>query len=111
MIGKTGDTFVEVHWIANPFRAEKLRDLMLPAAELVLAFGATSWSFSRSKEDPQHFIQQAVFPSTTDFERYWYSQELAEIRVAATGLFQVPVLPVWLTVEGAGAIVPENAEA
>jgi hypothetical protein len=102
--------FVEIRWIANPFRGEKLLEIMLPAAELVLAFGATSWTFNRSKDDPQIFIQQAVFTSTTDFDRYWYSDELSEIRVKATGLFQVPVLPAWLTVEGAGAIVPETEE-
>ncbi|HEY2600521.1 MAG TPA: hypothetical protein VGI67_03120 [Thermoleophilaceae bacterium] len=111
MIGKPGDTLVEIHWIANPFRAEKLREAMLPAAELVLEYGATGWAFIRSKEDPQHFIQLGLFASTTDFERYWYSDEMSELRVNATGLFQVPILPVWLTVEGNGAIVPEEVEA
>jgi hypothetical protein len=104
MIGKQGDTLVEIHWIANPFRADKLRDAMLPAAEAVLDFGATGWSFMQSKEDPQHFIQIALFPSTTDFERYWYSEQVSDIRAQASGLYQVPVLPVWFTVEGTGSI-------
>ena len=111
MIGKPGDTLVEIHWLANPFRGDKLRDIMLPAAEAVLDYGATGWAFIRSKEDSQHFIQVALFPSTTDFERYWYSEEISDIRVQATGLFQVPVLPVWFTVEGTGSIVPQGVDA
>jgi hypothetical protein len=109
MIGKAGDTFVEIHWIANPFRAEKLRAAMLPGAEAVLDFGATGWAFVQSKEDPQHFIQLAMFRDTTDFERYWYSEVMADIRAEAAGLYQVPILPVWFTVDGAGSIVPADA--
>jgi|SRR4051794_39292130 hypothetical protein len=110
MIGKAGDTIVEIHWIANPFRAEKLHAAMLPAAEAVLDFGATGWAFMRSKEDPQHFIQIALFASTTDFERYWYSDVMADIRAEAAGLYQVPILPVWFTVEGTGSIVSPQSE-
>jgi hypothetical protein len=109
MIGKAGDTYVEIHWIANPFRAEKLREAILPLAEAVMNFGATGWTFVVSKEDPQHFVQTALFADTTDFERYWYSEEVADMRVQATGLFQVPILPVWFTVEGTGVISPQSA--
>jgi hypothetical protein len=44
-----------------------------------------------------------------DFERYWYAEEIVDYRVQATGLFQVPIQPVWYTVEGTGAIAPETA--
>jgi hypothetical protein len=110
MIGKAGDTFVEINWITNPFRAEKFRDIWLPAAEAVLQFGATEWAMIRSGDDPQHFVQFALFADKLDFERYWYSPEIVDYRVQATGLFQVPIQPVWYTVEGTGAIVPETAE-
>jgi len=109
MIGKTGDTFVEINWITNPFRAEKFRDIWLPAAAKVLEYGATEWSFIRSGDDPQHFVQLALFADKMDFERYWYAEEIVDYRVQATGLFQVPIQPVWYTVEGTGAIVPETA--
>jgi hypothetical protein len=111
MIGKHGDTVVEVNWITNPFRAEKFRDIWLPAAEAVLDYGATGWAFMRSGDDPQHFVQLAHFANKVDFDRYWYSVEISDIRVQATGLFQVPILPVWYTVEGAGEIVPQGLGA
>jgi hypothetical protein len=111
MIGKPGDQILEIRWIINPFRAERFRDLWLPAAEAVLDFGATNWALIRSGEDPQQFVQLALFANKFDFERYWYSQEIADYRVQVTGLFQVPVLPAWYTVEGAGEIVPQSLSA
>lgn len=111
MIGKPGDTFAEINWIANPFRAEKFREIWLPAAEAVLDFGATSWALMRSGDDPQHFVQLAAFAHRMDFERYWYAEEIVDYRVQATGLFQVPIQPVWYTIEGSGALVGEGLEA
>ena len=105
MIGKPGDTYLEINWITNPFRAEKFRDIWLPAAAKVLEYGATEWSFVRSGDDPQHFVQLALFNEKVDFERYWYSPEISDMRVQATGLFQVPIQPVWYTVEGSGQII------
>jgi hypothetical protein len=110
MIGKPGDTILEINWITNPFRAEKFRNIWLPAAAAVLDFGATGWAFIRSTDDPQHFVQLGLFADKLDFERYWYSPEISDYRVQATGLFQVPIQPIWYTVEGTGEIVPEPAE-
>jgi hypothetical protein len=104
MIGKPGDNVIVINWVANPFRAEKFLAAWLPAAETVLDYGATDWLLARSSEDPQRFDQFAVFPNKTDFERYWYSEEIADARAQANGLYQVPLLPVWWRVEGAGAI-------
>jgi hypothetical protein len=104
MIGKPGDNVVVINWVANPFRGDKFLAAWLPAAEAVLDYGATEWAFMRSSEDSQKFDQFAVFPDKTDFERYWYSQEIADIRAQASGLYQVPLLPVWWTVAGSGAI-------
>ena len=105
MIGAAGDTIVEINWITNPFRAEKFAAIWLPAAEAVLDFGATGWAFIRSTDDPQHFVQLALFDQKVNFERYCYSPEVSDIRVQATGLFQVPIQPVWYTVEGTGQII------
>ena len=104
MIGKTGDQILEINWITNPFRAEKFRDIWLPAAEAVLDFGATDWALIRSGDDPQHFVQLALFANKFDFERYWYSEETARARVAIGGLYQVPLLPVWWECTGWGYI-------
>jgi hypothetical protein len=105
MIGAPGDSLVQINWMTNPFRAEKFRALWLPAAEAVLDYGARGWALLRSGDDPQLFIQLGLFDNKVDFDRYWYSQELSDYRVQATGLFQVPVLPFWLTVEGSGQII------
>jgi hypothetical protein len=109
MIGKPGDQVIVINWVANPFRAEKFLALWLPAAEAVLDYGATEWALNRSSEDHQRFDQFAVFANKTDFDRYWYSQQISDIRAQASGLYQVPLLPVWWTVEGSGAIAGADA--
>jgi hypothetical protein len=108
---REGEEVFAVVWQVNPFRGDKFEEAWEPAARAALDFGASSWAFLRSKDDPLTFMQMAVFSSKLEFERYWYSEEISDIRVQATGLFQVPVLPVWLTVEGTGAIVPDSLEA
>jgi hypothetical protein len=108
LIGEPGIGMVEIRWVANPFRADKFERAWLPAAEAALDYGARSWAFVRSREDPQQFIQYAVFPDKLSFERYWYSEEIAEARADAAGLFQVPILPIWLGVVGSGTLSEES---
>ena len=79
---------VHIPWAANPFRGDKFAEGWAAAAELVLDYGAVSWGFYRSLDGRLDFIQEAVFPSKAHFERYWYSEEIAEKRVAAAGLLQ-----------------------
>jgi len=105
MIGQPGDSIAYINWISNPFRAEKFAAIWTPASEAVLDYGATGWALLRSGNDPQQFMQLALFPNKLDFERYWLSPEIAEYRVQAQGLFQVPVLPEWYTVEGNGSVI------
>ena len=105
MIGVPGDNLVQVNWMTNPFRAEKFAAIWTPAAEAVLDYGARGWAFLRSREDPQAFVQLALFDKQVDFDRYWQSTEISEYRVQVAGLYQVPVLPFWLTVEGSGSII------
>jgi hypothetical protein len=111
MIGKAGDNLIVINWVANPFRAEKFLGMWLPAAEAVLRYGATEWALIQSNEDPQKIDQMAVFPDKTDFDRYWYSEEISDARTQASGLYNVPLLPVWHTVAAVGAIVPESVDA
>ena len=108
---KPDESVVFVLWHANPFRGDKFEDAWRPAAQAALDYGATSWAFFRSKDDPLDFMQVASFESKLDFERYWYSEEIAEARAQASGLFQVPVLPQWLRVVDAGELTPTAAEA
>ena len=105
-----GDYVMQIVWHANPFRGDKFEDAWRPAAESALRYGATEWMFMRSLDDPLDFVQMAVFPEgKSQFERYWYSEDMAEARASTSGLYQVPVLPVFLRVAGAGELVPESA--
>jgi hypothetical protein len=107
---KDGDYVMQIVWHANPFRGDKFEDAWRPAAETALRYGATEWMLMRSLDDPLDFVQMAVFPEgKIQFERYWYSEEMSEARAAASGTYQVPVLPVFFRVAGAGQLVPESA--
>jgi hypothetical protein len=106
---KADDYVMAIIWHANPFRGDRFEDLWRPAAEAALRYGATEWLFMRSLDDPLDFTQFAVFPEgKTQFERYWYSEEISEARVAAMGAYQVPILPIFFRVSGAGELVPDG---
>jgi hypothetical protein len=94
--------FVEIVWHANPFRGDKFAALWAPAAEAALDYGASYWAFLRSKEGGLDFRQHAIFESKGDFERYWYSEEIAQARVEGSGLYQVPLLPEFHEIVGSG---------
>ena len=108
---KPDETVYTIVWHANPFRADKFEDAWRPAAEAAIDYGATSWAFWRSKDDPSDFTQIAVFRSKLDFERYWFSEQISEARAEAQGLFQVPVLPMTFRVIDAGELQPVELES
>jgi hypothetical protein len=95
---------IYIEWHVTPFRADRFLEIWRPAAARALAFGATTWSLTRNIEDPLHIRQSATWERREDFERYWYSEEIAEARAEASGLFQVPVLPIWLRAVDAGEL-------
>lgn len=90
-----GDQMVEIAWQCTPFRADRFQELWHPWVEVSLEYGAKWYAFFRAQEDQWTFQQMMVFTDKLDFERYWYSEELAEARGRAAGLYQVPVLPAW----------------
>ena len=97
---------VQIRWVANPFRGDVFAERWRPAAEAVLDYGATSWGFYRAHDGRLDFIQQAIFESKADFERYWYSERVAEARVELAGRYQVPIVPVFYEIVGAGEATP-----
>jgi hypothetical protein len=102
---------VHIPWHVNPFRGDKFAEGWAAAAEAVLDFGAVSWSFYRVLDGRLDFIQQAVFPSKAHWERYWYSETIAEKRIELQGYFNVPVLPALYEIVGEGqalSLVPEE---
>ena len=99
---------VEIRWVANPFRGDAFAEGWRPAAEDVLDFGASSWAFYLNQDGRLDFVQEAVFESKTDFERYWYSERISEARAELAGTYQVPLLPTFWEIVGAGegAVAP-----
>ncbi len=102
---------VEVAWVANPFRGDAFAELWLPAAEAALDYGATAWAFFRAKEGGLDFIQWAFFDEAVDWDRYWYSEEIAAARAKANGLHQVPLLPKVFHIMGMGSVSPPVSPA
>jgi hypothetical protein len=100
---------VEIRWPINPFRGERFAEGWLPAAEAALDYGATHWSFCRATDGRLDFVQTAIFPSKAHFERYWYSERLAEYRIQLQGTYQVPILPTYWEIVGAGEAIEAPA--
>ncbi|HET7444339.1 MAG TPA: hypothetical protein VFJ57_06745 [Solirubrobacterales bacterium] len=84
-----------LNWHIAPFRADRFLDLWEPAAAKMPAFGAKSWSLTRSIDDPLSFQQSAVWEQRSDFERYWFSEEIERAREEIIGLYDLPLLPEW----------------
>ena len=90
-----------IEWHVTPFRADRFLEIWRPAAARALAFGASSWSLTRNIDDPLHIRQATVWEDRDDFQRYWYSDEIAAAREEAANYFGLPVLPVWHSLVGA----------
>ena len=58
-----------IDWHVTPFRADRWLELWEPVAARMPAFGAKSWTLTRSIDDPLAFRQSAVWESRDDFER------------------------------------------
>lgn len=82
-------------WHIIPLRADRFLDLWEAAAAKAPAYGAKSWSLIRSTDDPLAFRQTMIWESRSDFERYWYSDEIAQARAAIIDLYDIPLLPAW----------------
>ena len=96
--------FVEIAWHINPTRGDAFQEAWTPIAEGVLDYGATYWALVRNKEGGLDFEQHAIFRSKGDFELYWYSEQTAEARAQISGYYQVPLLPAFYDIAGAGAV-------
>ena len=106
---QAGDKVVTILWHSTPFRGDKFEDAWRPVAAAALDYGASSWAFFRSIDDKADFTQIAVFPDKQAWERYWYSEEVSEARAEFSGLYEVPILPIWQRVLGTGEIARAEA--
>lgn len=87
----------EISWHVTPFREQRWLDLWEPAAAKATEYGAESWQIYRSVEDPLIFRQTSVWNEKTDFEAWWYSEELSAHRAEIIDLYVKPLLPIWCT--------------
>jgi hypothetical protein len=102
---------VQIIWHVNPFRGDKFAEGWRPAAEAALDYGAVSWGFYRALDGRLDFIQEATFPTKAAFERYWYSETVAERRVELAGTYQIPLVPAFYEVVGEGKALTLAPEA
>ncbi len=84
-------------WHIVPFRADRWLDLWEPAAAKMPAYGAQSWSLTRAKDDPLEFQQTSLWENRSDFERYWFSDEIEVVRADIADLHDILLLPTWHT--------------
>jgi hypothetical protein len=84
-----------LEWHITPMRADRFLDLWEASAAKAPAYGAKSWSLTRSLNDPLAFRQTMIWESRSDFERYWYSDEIAQARATIIDLYDIPLLPAW----------------
>jgi hypothetical protein len=82
-------------WHVAPLRADRWLDIWEPAAAKMPAFGARAWSLTRANDDPLSFQQTSVWEKRSDFERYWYSEEIETARQSSIDLYDLPILPTW----------------
>jgi len=82
-------------WHVAPFRADRFLDLWEPAAAKMPAYGAKSWSLTRSNDDPLAIRQSSLWERRSDFERYWFAEEIEKARAAVIDLYDIPILPTW----------------
>ncbi len=84
-----------IDWHVHPFRADRWFEAWEPGAARAMAFGAKSWSLTRSTDDPLLFRQASIWEDRADFDRYWYSDEVAALREQALNYYNKPLLPAW----------------
>ncbi len=77
-----------IDWHIHPFRADRWLEIWRPALDRALAFGAKACYLTRDADDPLHFRQVTAWDDHADFERYWYSDEIAALRESALELLQ-----------------------
>ena len=93
---------VQLDFHVTPFRARRFAELYRPAVARVLAYGAKGYMFYRSEDDSDHFVHASLWEDRADFQRYWFSREMQEMRERVAGLHGQPLLPAWSGVIDSG---------
>jgi len=84
---------VQLDFHLTPFRAERFVNAYRPAVPLVLEYGAKGYSFYRTDEDPDHFMHLSYWDDRKQFDHYWMSREMRDIRRQIIGFHDHLLLP------------------
>ena len=98
---------VHIPWYATGLRADGMSAALEEIAPVALRYGATSYSVYRYRDDRYKFLQTAEFEDKSQFEAYWLGPEFIDMRVIASGWYQVPVLYGWTDLISSGTMAPE----
>ncbi len=84
-----------IEWRVHPFRRDRWLEAWAPAVERAAAFGASACYLTRNIDDPLHFRQVSIWVDTSDFDRYWASDEIAGLRENAMPYYNKPIIWAW----------------
>jgi quinol monooxygenase YgiN len=84
---------VQLDFRVVPMRAERFVEAYRPAVLLAVEFGVKGYSFYRNDEDPSHFVHISYWEEREQFNRYWTSLAMREIRTQLVGLHDHLLLP------------------
>ena len=99
-----------IDWHIHPSRADRWLEAWLPTAARAMAFGARSWSLTRSVDDPLHFRQTSTWDDPADFDRYWASDEVGRVREQIMNFYNKPVFPQWHALTADAAVQASNGQ-
>ncbi len=85
-----------IDWHIAPWRADRWLELWWPAAERMPAFGAKSWSLTRSIDDPLAF-RQSSSGRTAPTSSVTGTPERSRRASGVIDLYDKPLLPAWHT--------------
>src|SRR5262249_54213380 len=86
---------VTIRLKATPFRADKLALAYLREVPKVMDYGALGYSFMREEDDSHHFLHVSYWNDRSDFEQWWFSFEMQNLRQEIQGVHDEPMLPHW----------------
>ena len=89
---------MEVHyteWHITPFRRDRWLAVWTPALDRALAYGAKAAFMTRNEDDTLHIRQVTMWEDRSDYERWWFSDELSALRQEAFPYYHKPVDSHW----------------
>ena len=102
---------VEVLWHLTPFRSDDFVEGLAPYAELAINYGAKGYLLLRQADDELIVKQYAFFEKKEDWDRYWNSEAMINMRAELTGHYAVPLLYSWQEVVTHGHVTEDSIEA